>query len=176
MNYYYADADNQPQGPVTEEALKQLCNEGTISHDSFVIGEGETDWKTYRSICTPTPPPIRSMVLSPQSIRKMELDTITLVPQAKTQQCPFCAEEINLAAKKCKHCGETLDVALRAAEEAKRSNSNQPMVFMNAAGGGVSTPKKSFPHLIHLILTLFTGVWLFVWIFHYIFRSREKYG
>jgi len=42
------------------------------------------------------------------------------------------------SAKKCKHCGETLDVALRAAEEAKKSNSSQqqPMVFMNAGGGG----------------------------------------
>lgn len=28
-----------------------------------------------------------------------------------TKICPFCAEEILLAAKKCKHCGEFLDAA-----------------------------------------------------------------
>jgi membrane protein YdbS with pleckstrin-like domain/DNA-directed RNA polymerase subunit RPC12/RpoP len=28
--------------------------------------------------------------------------------------CPYCAEDVRLAAKKCKHCGEFLDEALRA--------------------------------------------------------------
>jgi hypothetical protein len=41
------------------------------------------------------------------------------VPSYK--RCPFCAEAILLEAKKCKHCGETLDAALRAAEEAARA-------------------------------------------------------
>lgn len=36
------------------------------------------------------------------------------------EYCPFCGEQVLTTAKKCKHCGETLDVALRAAEEAKR--------------------------------------------------------
>jgi hypothetical protein len=26
-----------------------------------------------------------------------------------TKQCPFCAEDIRVAAKKCKHCGEMLE-------------------------------------------------------------------
>lgn len=29
---------------------------------------------------------------------------------AETKQCPWCAEEILAAARKCKHCGEYLDV------------------------------------------------------------------
>jgi hypothetical protein len=36
-------------------------------------------------------------------------------------RCPFCDSEISAAAKRCRHCGETVDVALRAAEEARRS-------------------------------------------------------
>jgi hypothetical protein len=40
--------------------------------------------------------------------------------EADCQSCPFCGEEVRVGAKKCKSCGETLDVALRAGEEAKR--------------------------------------------------------
>lgn len=54
-----------------------------------------------------------------------------------TMPCPLCGEEILAIAKKCKHCGETLDIILRAAEEAKRA-SNNSNVYMNA-GGGAST-------------------------------------
>jgi hypothetical protein len=36
------------------------------------------------------------------------------------KDCPFCGEEVRAKARKCKHCGETLDVTLRAAEESKR--------------------------------------------------------
>jgi uncharacterized membrane protein YvbJ len=93
------------------------------------------------------------------------------------KECPFCAEDVKVSAKKCKHCGETLDVALRAAEEAKKSN-NSPNVFMNAGGGAVVTaPKKNFPHLIHFILTVLTmGWWAIIWIIHYIFRNKNAYN
>ncbi len=53
------------------------------------------------------------------------------------QECPFCASQIPERAKKCSQCGETIDVALRAAEEAKNAiKDNSPNVFMNAGGGG----------------------------------------
>lgn len=58
----------------------------------------------------------------------------TVAAEAATQECPFCAEQIAARAKKCKHCGETVDVALRKAEEALRaSERNGGNVYMNAA-------------------------------------------
>lgn len=61
-----------------------------------------------------------------------------------TQKCPFCAELVSIEAKKCKHCGETICVALRAAEEAKRSSaSSGTHVFMNAGGGSSSSSSSS---------------------------------
>ncbi len=52
------------------------------------------------------------------------------------------------------------------------------MVFMNAAGGGAVavTQKKSFPHILHFFISLFTmGIWLPIWILLYIFRDKKAY-
>lgn len=47
--------------------------------------------------------------------------------------CAFCDELISARAKKCRHCGETLDVSLRKAEEAIRASERGSNVYMNAA-------------------------------------------
>jgi TM2 domain-containing membrane protein YozV len=71
--------------------------------------------------------------------KKMEKNQEPANP-SPTQKCPFCAELVAAEAKKCKHCGETICVALRAAEEAKRAaTSNGQQVFMNAGGGSAAT-------------------------------------
>lgn len=88
------------------------------------------------------------------------------------KECPFCSEYIKNTAKKCKHCGEILDVVLRAADESKRVNN----VFMNSSSSSAAvavTQSKSFPHLLHFVLSLITGgLWIIVWIIHYLARTR----
>jgi hypothetical protein len=91
------------------------------------------------------------------------------------QTCPFCAEQIPQTAKKCKYCRETIDVALRAAEEAQRvasSGNTQQQVVIHQDDGGYGYRRRrrpECPHLIHAVITLFTcGVWLPIWLIHWI--------
>ena len=97
--------------------------------------------------------------------------------------CPYCAEMINRAAKKCKHCGEFLDPALREIELLKNQKQN---VYMNAGGATASSTAsssaggegslRSFPHLLHIFLTLITGgAWLIVYFLLYAFRNKRVY-
>ena len=108
--------------------------------------------------------------------------------EQQTKECPFCAEQVIVNAKKCKHCGEIIDVTLRMAEDAKKASSRNPMVFMNAGGGGASAAaasassgngnmaKRNFPHFLHCLVTIFTmGMWLPIWILHYLFRDKNYY-
>ncbi len=66
-------------------------------------------------------------------------------------------------------CRDDIKHAMAARETASQAKQPQPqqppMVFMNAAGGAVANHKKGVNHLLHFILTMLTGVWLFVWIF-----------
>ena len=48
-------------------------------------------------------------------------DELETTRNEEMQECPFCAEHISIRAKKCRYCGETLDVTLRMIEELKES-------------------------------------------------------
>lgn len=104
--------------------------------------------------------------------------SIIVEPLSASKECPFCSELIKEAAKKCKHCGELLDGVLRAADE----NRQPQNVFMNSSSASaavavtetrVETGTKNFPHLLHFILTIVTGgLWLIVWLIHYLVKGR----
>ena len=102
--------------------------------------------------------------------------------QVSLVNCPFCDEQVSLNVKKCRHCGETIDVGMRKAEEAMRAAQSTPQVFMNAGGGGAAAAGggfqqlRPFSHLIHIILSVVTaGLWIPVWILIYVFRNRSVY-
>jgi Fe2+ or Zn2+ uptake regulation protein len=66
-------------------------------------------------------------------------------------------EEIKKHAKKCKHCGEILDITLRAAQtaQANASNiaSNSTTVVVNQINGGYG--KKQWSRLVAGLLSFF---------------------
>jgi hypothetical protein len=115
---------------------------------------------------------------------------VALTPALK--KCPFCAEFIQGDARKCRFCGEFLDgerpPARRPAprqegrhgdyddgEEDGRPRRRRPSATARAEANVVVVHRGGrFPHLLHLIITIFTcGAWLPVWILIYLFSGRH---
>ncbi len=71
-----------------------------------------------------------------------------------TVECPFCAEQINARAKKCRHCGEILDVTLRHAGEAMRA---QGGVTINNHVNGPAYQRAVKSKVVAILLALFLG-------------------
>lgn len=89
-------------------------------------------------------------------------------------ECPYCAEQINPRAKKCKHCGEIIDPQMREIESLKRERQNLIVNNNNNNAGAIG--KTNFSHGLHLLLSLITaGLWVPVWLLLYICRDKNKY-
>jgi hypothetical protein len=99
--------------------------------------------------------------------------------ETKEISCPYCAETINAAAKKCKHCGEIIDPQMREIENLKNQQ-KQNLIVNNNNNNNNNNPqngqKKNFGHGIHIILTLLTGgFWAIIWFIAYANRDKNIY-
>ncbi len=93
----------------------------------------------------------------------------------ETIQCPYCAETVQKAAKKCKHCGEIIDPQMREIEYLKAQR-REGILINNNVVSSTNGDKISFGHLKHFILTLLTGgMWVFIWAILYFTRDRNRY-
>ena len=51
--WYYADAANEPVGPLPMDVLQRLAGVGVISPETHVLEKGGTEWKKFASIVPP---------------------------------------------------------------------------------------------------------------------------
>jgi hypothetical protein len=106
VKYYYADATNQPVGPLSVEQIDALYQTGEITLDTLVIPEGATDWHPYRNIAsrpaspslvaplaTTTDPPAASgnftATSSPTKIQRAKARLWSFVLGTKAKLLPF---------------------------------------------------------------------------------------
>jgi TM2 domain-containing membrane protein YozV len=72
--------------------------------------------------------------------------------------CPFCAEPIRAAARKCKHCGEMLDAALRQAPQPVQVNVQNVQTFAPPPQAMVLSDKRALnPGVAAVLAFLFPG-------------------
>ncbi len=170
--HWHYMVNGRQHGPVSWERLKELMILGVVQPTGEVWKEGSPDWMSASSVpglCSETkgsrselhPPNMRTSgeeVISPSPPAPRTTppipsagsrDDVSDRPnQASTRaaqfkDCPFCGEQVLHVAKKCKHCGETIDVVLRVAEEAKKAMDRPAQVFMNAGGASSSSSSSA---------------------------------
>lgn len=82
-----------------------------------------------------------------------------LVPAGTDRvRCPMCDEDISARAKKCRHCGETLDLSLRAAEEARRTAERQASPLMGGQAAAVPYTRTKSKLAAFLLAWLLGGI------------------
>lgn len=96
-------------------------------------------------------------------------------------ECPYCAEKVLAKAKKCKHCGEILDVQMREIDMLKKQINNPSLILNNNNNNAnpvhIMQVKRNYPWFWHLILTLLTGGgWIIIWIICYLLRDKNIYN
>ncbi len=122
---WYYKLMGETHGPFTANQLRDKAVAGEITHDACVRKGHDGKWitadrvsglftqqpspsssaRTTKPVDVQTPPPpnvVSSAINAPVG------NTIAC-DNRNTKACPFCAEPIALAARKCKHCGEFLD-------------------------------------------------------------------
>lgn len=82
-------------------------------------------------------------------------------------KCPYCRENIIAGAKKCKHCGEILDPAMRDLEMLKKQSSSSQTTVVNnnnnnnnnpMAAGVMMVPKSRAAYIVLALLFGWFGV------------------
>ena len=87
---------------------------------------------------------------------------IAAAPEGDSTDCPFCGETIKRIAKKCKHCGEILDVTMRPHVQPQHSaqpHVMQPVINISnvntaTAVAGNARPAKRWSPLVAMFLSL----------------------
>ena len=108
---------NAPENAIGKKAKCGKCGETFVVAELLLAEPPKSKPATVAVAVrtSPAPPLPVQRPNAPVARQAVPAAVVRELPPVATKECPFCSEPILATAKKCKHCGEMLDVALRAA-------------------------------------------------------------
>ena len=98
MSNWFLKVNGEILGPFNSTQIRRMAESGEVTPFSLIRKGREGTWSPASRV---------------DGLRFSESDTtVRKLDGRPVKDCPFCAEEILSAAKKCKHCGEFLSVAV----------------------------------------------------------------
>lgn len=118
---WYVQVMGEELGPLSDRELRELARSNRITPDALIRRGESNRWVTadrVRGLFHSTRSSTDSNQEKSQTVEQV-VPAVRARPQSPptsvslvSRVCPFCAEEINWQALKCKHCGEFLDESL----------------------------------------------------------------
>ena len=87
MDWFY-EKDGSQQGPVSEEALKSLVENGTLAAHNLIWREGMADWAPYHSVFAVAAEAGQGQVSCPTCGASVSAGE--LIPAGDRKVCPHC--------------------------------------------------------------------------------------
>jgi hypothetical protein len=176
MNFYYSIDGTVVAGPCTLSELTSYFELGMIPNTTQVCQEGAQVWQPLTTVLATVSPRPAQTAIAPEIIQRQTVHSSspTDFNTTATKACPMCGEEILIAAKKCKHCGEFLDASLRATPSALTPTTvavkKTPVILMmifNIITAGFYTPywfltRRNWINSLRSNQKLDSGVFIFL--------------
>lgn len=122
---WYYKLMGERHGPFTANQLREKAAAGEITPDAWVRKGDDGKWITAIRVSglfsNARSPSSNAGITKSATVQTPQLPNLpasatvppdrdtTVTESPRTKACPFCAEQISIAARKCKHCGEFLD-------------------------------------------------------------------